>query len=170
MIKKTAKKTPDLTKEIEVTVKELLDKLDVSAKIAVSPQENDGKSKDSQETDQDHFRVDIDTVESGLLIGHHGETINSLQLLLGIILYKKHKKWLRVILDVGDYRKKREESVKEMVNRIISEVEATKQPVWLPFLTPLERRAVHIMLADHKTVTSESVGEGRERRITIKPR
>lgn len=169
-MKKTTKKTPDLTKEIEATVKELLDKLDISAKIAVGRQENDGKSQEGKKKDQDHYRVDIDTAETGLLIGHHGETINSLQLLLGVILYKKHKKWLRVILDVGDYRKKREESIKEMVNRIITEVETTSAPVWLPFLTPLERRTVHIMLADHKTVTSESVGEGRERRITIKPR
>lgn len=169
-MKKPTKKSPDTEKKIEETVKELLDKLDISAKISVKPQEDTGKSADNKDEDSNSFRVDIDTDETGLLIGHHGETINSLQLLLGVILYKKFKKWLRVILDVGDYRKKREESIKEMVNRIISEVETTGQPVWLPFLTPLERRTVHIMLEDHKTVTSESVGEGRERRITIKPR
>jgi spoIIIJ-associated protein len=118
----------------------------------------------------DHYNITIHTEESGLLIGRHGETLNSLQLLLGVIFFKKLGTWIHVILDVGDYRKAREENIKDMVNRIISEVEASGQAVTLPFLTPLERRQVHLMLTDHETVVSESIGEGKDRRLTIHPK
>lgn len=148
--------------EIEKTLGELLEQLTIEAKVEVTEEEGDKKVK--------NFRVNIITSESGLLIGHHGETINSLQLLLGVILFKKFKEWVRVIIDVGDYRKMREESIKEMVNRISAEVIHGGNPVELPYLSPLERRLVHLMLADNDKVESVSQGEGKDRRLTIKPR
>ena len=154
----TTAKTKKIEKEIEYIIKEILVKLKVEAKIEMVKEADD------------HYQVNIQTQETGLLIGRHGETINSLQLFLGVVLYKKLGNWVHLVLDVGDYRKMREETIKEMVNRIIAEVETSLQPVVLPFLTPLERRFVHLMLTDHKKVTSESIGEGKERRITIKPR
>lgn len=123
-----------------------------------------------EKQEEDQYSVRIETQETGLLIGRHGEGINSLQLLLGVMLYKKFGRWIRVILDVGDYRKMREDSLKEMVTRITSEVETTGNPVVLPYLSPLERRFVHMLLTDNSKVTSESTGEGKERRVTIKPR
>lgn len=152
------KKKQTLEKEIKTLVADILKKVKVEAKIDVVKEEDN------------HFQVNIETEETGLLIGHHGETVNSLQLLLGVILFKKTGEWVRVIVDVGGYRKMREESIKEMVSRIVAEVETGGQPVQLPDLTPFERRTVHMMLADHKTVVSESTGEGRERRLTIRPK
>lgn len=145
--------------EIKKTLEEILSQLSVVGNVTVK-----------QGEEARHYEVTIESDESGLLIGHHGETINSLQLLLGIILYKKSQEWLRLILDVGGYRQAREESIKEMVRRIVTEVETQKQPVSLPYLTPFERRTVHLMLADSQTVVSASEGEGKERRITIKPK
>jgi len=140
---------------------ELFKHLDVAPKAIKITKDKEGTvSLDLELPDQ----------EAGILIGYHGETINSLQLLLGVILYKKLGKWIRVIMDVGEYRKMREESIKEMVNRIILEVERTGQPVEMPYLSPLERRIVHMMLTEHKTLTSQSHGEGRDRRVTVKPR
>ena len=57
-----------------------------------------------------------------------------------------------------------------MVNRIVSEVEQTGRPIELPYLSPLERRLVHMMLTDNERVMSESQGEGKDRRVTIKPK
>lgn len=141
---------------------------DILSKVNVQVESIDVTEVPS-ETDKS-YTVSVKTPETGLLIGHHGETINSLQLLLGVMLYKKMGQWIRVILDVGDYRKMREDNIRDMVQRIVTEVETTGQPVTLPFLTPLERRFVHMMLTDNEKVTSESVGEGKERRLTIKPR
>ena len=162
MKKKTKSDKP--IAEIEKTVSELLEKLEIEASVKVT------EITDEEDPEKKNFQVNVETEESGLLIGHHGETINGLQLLLGIILYKKTGKWLRVVLDVGDYRKMREETIKEMVGRIVSEVEMSGKPVELPFLTPLERRIVHMLLTDSQTVTSESNGTGKDRRLTIKPR
>jgi len=156
-----------IKKIIQETMLELLKKLQVQAELEVKRQE---KKKDSSKTPEVCYQVEIKTPETGLLIGRHGETLNSLQLILGLILYKKIGSWQRVILDVGGYRKAREESLKQMVARVINEVELTKQPVTLPFLTPLERRMVHLMVAENKKFTSESKGEGKERRLTIRLR
>lgn len=152
--------TENIENDIKETLNELLSKLQVAAEIDVAKGEGA----------EDHFLVNIITSETGLLIGYHGETLNSLQLLLGIILYKKSGSWVRIILDIGDYRKAREESIKEMVERIVMEVETTGQPVTLPYLTPLERRIVHMMLSENDKVISQSDGSGRDRRLTISPK
>src|SRR3990172_7800696 len=111
MVKKTKK--ADTEKEVKKITDELLSLLQVKADVeAVEVKE------------EEHVKVNIKTEETGLLIGHHGETLNSLQLLLGILLYKKLGTWVRVVMDVGDYRKMREENLKEMVTRIVGEVEA----------------------------------------------
>lgn len=157
-------KEPDWETEIKKATLELLEKLNIEAKIQVSREVGDSETK------EDLYKVNIDTPETGLLIGHHGETLNSLQLLLGVIIFKKTNQWIRIVLNVGGYREMREETIKEMVNRIIAEVEASGNPVSLPYLTPLERRIVHVMLSDNPKITSESIGEGKERRVTIRLR
>ncbi|MBI2617650.1 KH domain-containing protein [Candidatus Gottesmanbacteria bacterium] len=156
MKKKEEKK--NVEKEISSLLSQIFTLLEIKAATTIEKQE------------EDQFAVRIETEETGLLIGRHGECINSLQLLLGVMLYKKFGKWVRVILDVGDYRKMREDSLKEMVERIAGEVEGTGVPVVLPYLSPLERRFVHLLLTENAKVTSESTGEGKERRVTIKPR
>lgn len=152
---KTLEKVEEVIKR---TAQEMLEKMMVQAQVTVTGDTENG------------YQVNIKTEETGLLIGHHGETINSFQLLLGVILYRKMGVWLRVIVDVGDYRKAREENIKAMVDRIVEEVKTTGQEIALPPMTPLERRIVHTMLTDHPAVSSQSFGEGRDRRVTIKPR
>jgi len=150
-----------IVEEIKKTTEELLTKLQTKTTVEVIEEEAEGEI---------NYKVNIQTLETGLLIGYHGETLNSLQLLLGVIIYKKIKKWVHIIVDIGNYRKMREESIKEMVNRIVGEVEVSQKPVTLPYLSPLERRIVHMMLTDHKTVASESTGEGKDRLLSIRPR
>jgi len=164
-MKKKAEKI-NINEEIKNTVSELLSQLSVTCEVEVS----EGTLVDEKTGEDKHYIVNIKTEESGLLIGHHGETINSIQLLTGIILYKKLGKWIRVLVDIGDYRKMREESIKEMVQRITAEVEQSGRSVELPYLSPLERRIVHMMLSQHEKVMSESYGEGKDRRVLIKPR
>jgi len=159
------KQVKNLETEIKTIVAELLKRLKLEANIDVVKEESG-----SAANKVDHFKVNIQTPETGLLIGHHGETLNSLQLLLGVVLYKRIGQWVHVILDVCNYRATREESLKEMVNRIVFEVEKSHQPVSLPYLNSFERRIIHLMLANHKTITSISEGSGRQRRLIIKPR
>lgn len=158
------KKQPDTADVISDLAKELLSKLSIESTVLVEPIAGE------KPEDEVSYRITIETLESGLLIGRHGDTLNSLQLLLGVMLFKRTGSWIHVLVDVGNYRKMREESVTAMADRIIAEVERTGQPVPLPFLSPLERRMVHMHLTDHPTVMSESEGEGRDRRLVIKPR
>lgn len=144
---------------------ELMNQLQISATVHVD-QEATAPADEATET----YRVTIETTESGLLIGRHGETLNSLQLVVGVMLFKRLGSWVHLLVDVGNYRKMREESVTAMADRIVTEVEQTGQPVALPYLSPLERRMVHMRLSEHPTVMSESVGDGRDRRLMIKPR
>lgn len=158
MTKKEKQKT-NIDKTIKKLLEEILSKLKIKSQVVVS-----------KDKEQDHFQATINTEETGLLIGWHGETINSLQLILGVVLYRKLGSWTRVLLDVGGYRENRKVTIEEMVERIIDEVLQSNQPAVLPYLTPYERRIVHLMLGDNKEVVSESEGEGRERRVVIKPR
>jgi len=146
--------TQDIIKE---TAQDLLHKLNVEASVSVSEAE-------------EGYSLNIQTPESGLLIGYHGEVINSLQVLLAIIVYKKLKVWVRIIVDVGDYRLKREETIKRMALDKAEEVKRTGQSATLNSLSPLERRIVHMTLAKDSDVYSESEGEGNNRRLTIKPK
>ena len=150
-------KPVDLERVVKKTAEELLSQLGVTCSVTVTKGD-------------EHFALNLETSESGLIIGRHGEVINSLQLLLGVILYKKTGQWMRVVVDVGGYRQSRQDNISEMVGRIVKEVEANGVPVTLPPLTPFERRTIHLMLSDHEQVVSESVGEGRDRRLVIKPR
>lgn len=157
----------NIVEEIKKTTEELLAKLQTEATVEVIEEEAPACAGREGEI---NYKVNVQTPETGLLIGYHGETLNSLQLLLGVIIYKKINKWVHIIVDIGNYRKMREESIKEMVNRIVGEVEVSQKPVTLPYLSPLERRIVHMMLTDHKTVASESTGEGKDRLLSIRPR
>lgn len=154
------KKTEEI---IKTALTDLLSHLKVEASIEVV------KEDKGDDQEKSSYKASIQTQEAGLLIGRHGETLNSLQLLLGVILYKKTGEWLRVVVDVGGYREAREKDIKEMAGRMASEVETTNQPITLPFLTPLERRIVHLSLSGHQKVTSQSEGVGKNRRVVIKP-
>ncbi len=152
------KKTKDIKSTISALAKELLEKLSVTASVEIK--EEEGGS----------FRIQIETEESGLLIGYHGEVINSLQLILGILIFRSLGEWVRVMVDVGDYREKREEVVKRMAQDKAAEVVASGLPVSLPYLSPLERRIIHMTLTDNDQVESVSEGDGKERHIVLKPR
>ncbi|MDO8451467.1 MAG: R3H domain-containing nucleic acid-binding protein [bacterium] len=116
------------------------------------------------------FRVNIQTEETGLLVGFHGRTLESLQVLLAIIVSKKLGQWVKVYVNVGDYREKREEALMHMAQRAAERVSATGRSVELTRLSPSERRVVHLTLSGDEHVMTESVGEGNERTLIVKPR
>lgn len=122
------------------------------------------------EKDPETVEVNIETDNSGLLIGYHGETLSSLQLILSLMIYKKLGAWTHVSLNVGNYREYREEQIKNLLDRVLEEVKATGEARALPYLPGNERRIVHLMLQDNPDVTSESQGEGQNRRVVIRPK
>lgn len=116
------------------------------------------------------FRVNIESEEPSLLIGHHGENIFALQNILRTIVFKKHPGNYSVILDVDDYRKRQEENIVKLAERKAEIVRKTGQTQSLPPMSPYFRRIVHLHLAkpEFANIETESVGEGDFRHITIK--
>ncbi len=127
----------------------------------------------AEDTENRLFKVEISPSEkenAGILIGYHGENLSSLQLILGVIVSKKIGEWTRVAVNIGDYRQKREEVLRRMALSAAWKVKFSGEPVFLPPLSSLERRMIHLALADHVDVVSESEGEGESRRVVVKPR
>jgi spoIIIJ-associated protein len=120
--------------------------------------------------EQNSICLKIETEESGLLIGYHGETLYSLQLIIGLITFRKLGTWIHLVLEVGDYRQRHEEKIIQMAKNIADRVKQTGQQASMPYLTGSERRIVHLTLQDDPDVISESEGEGIDRRLILKPR
>lgn len=146
---------------LEATTKEVLDKLGFA---------NANISIERDEENRLNVQVDVPPEESGMLIGFHGETLASLQLLLSQIIYKKLGEWRTVILNVGDYRQKRQLSLESMALNAAQRVKLTGQAVMLPYLSSSERRLIHLSLSQDPQVETFSQGEGRDRRLVISPK
>jgi spoIIIJ-associated protein len=116
------------------------------------------------------FRVHIETEETGLLIGFHGKTLESFQIILGLLVSKALGNWVKVYVNVGDYREKREEALMYMAQHAAERALASGRPVELTRLSPSERRVVHVTLAGDDRVATESVGEGDGRVLVVKPK
>lgn len=159
-VTKTSKKGKAATSAVDVVkgcAEELLARLEVSAKVKV-------------EQVEETYQVNVETEEPGLLIGYHGETLSSFQLILGLIVYRKLGEWARVVVEVGDYRAKREEQLRQMAETYAAQVVSTGQPLTLPYLPPIERRIIHLTLQDNPDVETVSEGEGNQRRVVVKPK
>ena len=155
MVKK--KSETSLIKEVRSLSKELLKLMSSKGKIKVS----DDKENDA-------IRVDIETEdEAGLLIGTRGETLNAIQIALGMMFKQKTGEWKRIIVNVGDWREKQEEHLKEMASQVAERAVETGDPQTLYNLKPSHRRIVHMALKEIGGVKSESFGEGEERYLVV---
>lgn len=137
-------------------------------------QTKDGKNFARKEatvgTSPQRFTVKLKIEDQGILIGYHGENINSLQLILNLMLSKKLNQWQRVLVDVGDYRQEQEERLKQMAQNACQKVKFSQNPVIITGLKPFERRIIHLVLADHPEVYTESQGEGLARELVVYPK
>lgn len=117
-----------------------------------------------------HILVQIETEEAGILIGRHGETIDALQTFLNQAVFQKTGEWYRIVVNIGDYRERREESLQNLAVSLAARVKETGEAQPIFNLKPNERRIVHTLLSEDPEVTTESEGEGRDRHIIIKPK
>ena len=128
--------------------------------------------KDPFEIDEteESVNVVINSDDPGLIIGHHGDTLDSIQLILSLMVTKKLGEFKRVNVEVGDYKKNRSDYLKTLATDSKERVLLERKEIYLPNLKPWERREVHMHLADDPEVISESVGEGKERTLVITPK
>ncbi len=103
----------------------------------------------------------------GLLIGRRGETLASLQLLVSLIVGHRTKHRMRITIDAENYRERREENLRSLALRVAQQVRNYRRAIALEAMPPNERRIVHMALSDSKDISTESMGEGEERRVVI---
>jgi len=106
----------------------------------------------------------------GALIGRKGERLSALQHLVNLMLSKEMGSWTRVLVDVEDYRGRRERQLRELADRAAARVIETGKMLQLEPMPALERRWIHLSLRDHAGVATQSIGEEPNRRVVLVPR
>ena len=110
---------------------------------------------------------DIRGDDLGILIGRRGQTLAALQYLVNLIVNKRLKSHAAIMVDVEGYRARRYETLRGLANRMAERVRNTGQAVTLEPMSAAERRIIHMALQDYPDVTTQSVGEGEERKVSI---
>jgi spoIIIJ-associated protein len=122
------------------------------------------------EEDGEMINVLMDTKDTGLVIGYHGEVLESLQLVLSLAVAKKLGRFIRVSIEVDGYKKNRTEYLHKLAEQTKERALAENSEQVLGQLKSWERRIVHMYLQEDDQVTSESSGEGRDRVLIVKPK
>jgi spoIIIJ-associated protein len=123
------------------------------------------------DVEEDGLHCDLNTSEEdgGLLIGRHGATLDALQYLTLRVLQAEGFERMRITLDVGGYRMRREKSLRELAQGIGQKVLSTGKPYHFDPMSAMERRVVHLALVDVNGLRTESEGEGRFRHVVVFP-
>lgn len=151
------KKVVDEKTIIDKTIKKLLDLLGLEDSFEASLQE-------------ETIEITLNTQDVGIVVGYHGEVLDALQLIFSLCLSKKLGRFIHASIEVGDYKKKRTDYLKNLALQTKERVLQEGREFSISSLKPWERRVVHLFLQDDKEVASESVGEGKDRTLIIKPR
>lgn len=114
-----------------------------------------------------NIEIDLSGDEMGVLIGKRGQTLDSLQYLVSLVVNKDVEEYIRVKVDTEDYRKRRKETLENLAKNIAYKVKRTKRPVSLEPMNPYERRIIHSALQGDKYVTTHSEGDEPYRRVVV---
>lgn len=123
-------------------------------------------SVESEHTDEG-INVNVKGKDCGSIIGRRGETLDSLQYLASLVANKNSENYVRVTIDVENYRKKREETLVRLANKLASRVVKYKRKITLEPMNPYERRIIHSALQNNRMVETYSVGEEPHRKVVI---
>ncbi len=145
------------------TLIELLDQMGMECQVTIRQKEpTDGQSAP--------VSLDIQGEDADKLIGRQGDVLNALQYIARLIVSREVEHWVNLVVDAQRYKQRRAKSLQQLAKRIAERVARTKQPVALEPMPPNERRMIHVALHDHPAVTTQSVGKGDNRKVTIIPR
>lgn len=144
-------------KDVEQLIEKLFSLLEIEGTFTLEEQD-------------DTLDVMMETKDTGIVIGYHGEVLESLQLILSLAIAKKLGRFVRVSIEVDDYKKNRTEYLHNLAIQVKEKALSENNEQVLSSLKSWERRIIHLFLQNDEQVTSESEGEGKERVLVIKPR
>ena len=111
--------------------------------------------------------VNIEGKSYGNLIGYRGETLNAMQIILSSIANKKVKERIKLVLDIGNYREKREKILEELAEKVSKTVLKNGKNITLEPMNAFERKIIHSKLQENPRIETYSIGEGDSRRVVI---
>jgi spoIIIJ-associated protein len=149
-----------MAKEAKKVLETLLNQLGLQAKVSIMP----------SEINETTTVLDIEGDDLGVLIGRRGQALTSLQYIVRLIVAEKFKTWASINIDVAGYKKRRYESLRNLAFRLAEQVKTSRRSINLEPMPADERRIIHITLADHPDVTTQSVDEGERRKIVVQLR
>lgn len=124
----------------------------------------------AEDVEDGQVLMSVTVASPGGLIGFRGRNLASLQLILALMVKQKLGEWVKILLDINNYRDEQKERLTKMAQNLAQKVLATKIPVEMVTMSAYERRLCHMALVEMEGITSESEGEGEERHIVIKPK
>jgi spoIIIJ-associated protein len=111
--------------------------------------------------------LNIEGEDLGVLIGRRGQALSSLQYVIRLMVAEKLKVWVPINVDIAGYKKRRYESLQSLALRLAEQVKRSRRLIMLEPMPADERRIIHLALADHPDVTTQSMGEGDMRKVAI---
>lgn len=121
----------------------------------------------SYNEDDSSMDIELSGDEMGILIGKRGQTLDSLQYIVSLVVNKEIENYVRVKVDTENYRQRRRETLENLAKNIAYKVKKTKRPVSLEPMNPFERRIIHSTLQGDKMVSTHSEGEEPFRRVVV---
>jgi spoIIIJ-associated protein len=151
----------DNTKEIiKNKVTELVSKMGFVCEVEI---------RELGEESENAIECNIKTEDSSFLIGQYGGNLQSLQHLARLLVRKSIDEKTNFIVDVNSYREEKNSSIEKMAEDFAKQVIREKRAIVLHPMSPYERRLVHMLLSKNTQVKTESIGEGKDRKVVIKP-
>jgi spoIIIJ-associated protein len=121
-------------------------------------------------SDELPLALNIEGDDLGILIGRRGQTLVALEYVTKLIVVQRLKAWVPLTIDVGGYRKHRRDSLQKLALYLAEQVKSRRRAMPMEPMPADERRIIHLALADHPDVTTQSIGEGENRKVVILPR
>jgi spoIIIJ-associated protein len=145
------------------TLRELLAQMDIHAEVETYRANAESPEEDAP------WVLDIHGPDLGILIGRRGETLNAMQYITRLIVSRELQRRANIVVDVEGYKMRREQSLRKLAKRMADQARRMGRTVTLEPMPPNERRIIHIALREDQSVSTESVGAGDQRKVTIIP-
>jgi spoIIIJ-associated protein len=149
-------------------LEDLLERMDIHGYVTAIRSTVPGQRGEPEETITLHVEG-ADEEAMSLMIGRRGETLRSLQFMVNLLVSRRVQRWPQIVVDVGNYRQRRQESLEGLARRMAERVRQSGRPLMLEPMGAYERRIVHLALRSDESIYTESTGEGENRKIVIYP-
>ena len=147
----------EITEIIQTAIEKILKFIGVNPEVKI------------EKAEDDVYSVNITGDDLNFLIGFRGQSLEALQSLVKLIVFRKTGQQFVLTLDINEYKSRKVENLQDLAKSFIDKVRFFEKEIELPRMNPWERREIHMFVAEYDDVLSESIGEGEDRRVVLKP-